>query len=1063
MHLYLYKPFQKQLLKLERAGNAASMACQQVYSAINNWRHHMQATLPRTKHGETRIPHAVKYDLHGHYRLVTIEHENARLLICVGSHDDVDRWLDTNRGAQFVVNKRGQVEFTRVESTSPNLEELEDAIPEARLLSGPVLTQLPTQALESLGLSETLRLFFDHLITFERLIENESLWQVIHAQAYANDSQRSATLDVIDHLRHGRLPQAIARIQAYAGEATAEPAKVVAALEAGMASDNVANLTALTDEDFEHRFRNSSYAEWLLFLHPDQQKHVDATHSGPARLLGVSGSGKTCVLVHRASVLAARYPGERILILVLNESLRQLLVRLVEHLCPESQRGQIDVMRIYDYCHKAVKTINPSALINLIDERSGEDLARCWRDFTAKTHAEQQSATLRANIKAMNVDPWGYLHDELIWVRSGTGASIAERRSYLTAERTGRSLHFPVVRSPRVVVQANKIIQVADTTTSTNTTTGFAADTRERVLGLLRDYEEYMAEGGLLDEDGVALLAYEYRDQIKKHATLQARCVLVDEVQDCSTTQLGVISQIAAADTDGLMLVGDPVQKVFPRQQQLKPAGIDIRGRGARLNVNYRNTRQILDAAYPIIETYRSLSPLTDEEALKPELACRTGPRPRLVVCTTVEEQWQCVEFLVRHLRGTGNPSLCIGSPRPAIELPPRRGRPRPLPTKPLVDKYLLSICERNGWPVMGIEGKAKLEALAESVVGARFEDMKGFEFKNVLLVDLQDRPLLPDWIPLKEQWRVAFQLYVAMTRAQEGLWLFAVHKASRLLNAVSPYVDTMTPDELLGRTAKTANETDDAEAESPKSGSKLKLPPIPTTPRLPVKRKLRATAIESTGNEAAARNDKPLPEEEGNEEHDVPLPFNPQRITTQKLIEYARKYWENTDIYDRIMVLLCDRNPSTFADEWVELQEHWLELVRSAHADETWNSGEPEWPEQASFDRTQALSGEVFPHAAGMLSFMGYEVGMKSLLEPVERRAILAYVYRGELPLVNTVAYTAEWGEPGSAVRLYKLKRTIATFIENARRKRTNMDVAIAEWTADLEFIRRTFGRPSP
>lgn len=1046
MQLYLYKPFQKQLMKLERAGGGASMACQQVYSAINNWRHRIQATLPRTKHGETRIPHAVKYDLHGHHRLVTIEHENARLLICVGSHDDVDRWLDTNRGAQFVVNKRGQVEFTRVEAAAPNLEDLQDAIPEARLLGGPVLGQLPPQALASLGLSETLRLFFDHLITFERLIENESLWQVMHAQEYVNDSQRSATLDAIDHLRHGRLSQAIARIEAYAGEATAEPVEVVAALASGTASDNVVNLTALTDAEFEHRFRNSSYAEWLLFLHPDQQKHVDASHSGPARLLGVSGSGKTCVLVHRASVLAARYPGERILILVLNESLRQLLVRLVEHLCPETQRNQIEVMRIYDYCHGVVKAIDPNALINLVDEQSGEDLAKCWLDFTGKKHAKEQSATLRANIKAMNVDPWGYLHDELIWVRSGTGASKSERNAYLTAERQGRSLPFPVFHRTRFhPYQAN-------------TTTGFRPDTRVQVLDLLKDYEEYMADGGLLDEDGVALLAYGYRDLIQRHAPLRARCVLVDESQDCSTIQLGVISRIPTADTDGLMLVGDPVQKVFPRQQQLKPAGIDIRGRAARLNVNYRNTRQILDAAYPIIETYRSISPVTDDEALKPELACRTGPRPRLVVCKTAEEQWECVEFLVRHLRETGSSSLCVGSPRPAIELPPRRGGVRPPTTKPLVDKHLLAICDRNSWPVRGIEGKAKLEALAESVVGARFEDMKGFEFKNVLLVDLQDRPLLPDSIPLKEQWRVAFQLYVAMTRAQEGLWLFAVQKASRLLNPVSPFVDTMTPDELLGRTPKTANETDDGEDESPKPEPKLKLPPIPMTPRLPEKPKWRATAPESSGDEATADDDEPSPEA-GEDEHDTPLPFTPKRTTTRKLIEYARKHWDEVDIYDRIMGLLCDRDPSTFPDEWAELQEHWLELVRSAHDDETWNSDDPEWPEQASTDQTHALSGEVFPHAAGMLSFMGYEVGMKSLLEPAERRAILAYVYRGQLPFVNTVAYTAEWGEPGSVTRLYKLKRTISTFIENARRKRTNMDVAIAEWMADLDFIRETFG----
>jgi hypothetical protein len=149
----------------------------------------------------------------------------------------------------------------------------------------------------------------------------------------------------------------------------------------------------------------------------------------------------------------------------------------------------------------------------------------------------------------------------------------------------------------------------------------------------------------------------------------------------------------------------------------------------------------------------------------------------------------------------------------------------------------------------------------------------------------------------------------------------------------------------------------------------------------------------------------------------------------------------------------------SAFTDEWAELQEHWRELVHSMQSNKKWNSGAPKWPEQASTNQSVALSDRVFRHAAGMLSFMGYEVGMKSDLTTSERREILAYVYHGRLPCVNTKAYTAEWGDPGSVVRLHKMKRTISTFIENARRKRSNMDVAIAQWMEDLEFIRRTFG----
>ena len=44
--------------------------------------------------------------------------------------------------------------------------------------------------------------------------------------------------------------------------------------------------------------------QWQLFLHPDQRALVQRSFSGPARLRGISGSGKTVVALHRAKRLA---------------------------------------------------------------------------------------------------------------------------------------------------------------------------------------------------------------------------------------------------------------------------------------------------------------------------------------------------------------------------------------------------------------------------------------------------------------------------------------------------------------------------------------------------------------------------------------------------------------------------------------------------------------------------------------------------------------------------------------------------------------------------------------
>ncbi len=44
--------------------------------------------------------------------------------------------------------------------------------------------------------------------------------------------------------------------------------------------------------------------DWMVFLHPDQAGLVEQTFSGPARVRGAAGTGKTVVGLHRARHLA---------------------------------------------------------------------------------------------------------------------------------------------------------------------------------------------------------------------------------------------------------------------------------------------------------------------------------------------------------------------------------------------------------------------------------------------------------------------------------------------------------------------------------------------------------------------------------------------------------------------------------------------------------------------------------------------------------------------------------------------------------------------------------------
>jgi len=340
------------------------------------------------------------------------------------------------------------------------------------------------------------------------------------------------------------------------------------------------------------------------------------------------------------------------------------------------------------------------------------------------------------------------------------------------------------------------------------TNTGFHSNTRHEVLRLLEEYEEYMLAGHLVDDEGIALEAYALADRIADDKDLRFRCVIVDECQDCSTIQLGLISKIPTAEEDGLLLVGDPVQKVFPKQQHLPQAGINIKGRSSIFRENYRNTREILEAAFPIVENQRGASGIPEADILPPEYAKRRGPRPCLIRCKSPAEQTAVLTKLLEQLRATPDPAICVGFPAATERMSRKhyhivKGKyvlreDRTIATKStaLAKRFLpigtepIDICA-FGDSVLDLKGR---------VTVAEFDEMKGFEFSSVVLVNLNDEDLFPNWVPKDEHWRIAFQTYVAMTRARDSLWLLAASENTSILEACEEKFDVTPGEEFLDR-----------------------------------------------------------------------------------------------------------------------------------------------------------------------------------------------------------------------------------------------------------------------
>ena len=64
----------------------------------------------------------------------------------------------------------------------------------------------------------------------------------------------------------------------------------------------------MTDVEELERALDYPWEKWTVFLHPAQRQWVERDYSGPARVSGSAGTGKTIVALHRAVLLGAQPP-----------------------------------------------------------------------------------------------------------------------------------------------------------------------------------------------------------------------------------------------------------------------------------------------------------------------------------------------------------------------------------------------------------------------------------------------------------------------------------------------------------------------------------------------------------------------------------------------------------------------------------------------------------------------------------------------------------------------------------------------------------------------------------
>ncbi|WP_267424860.1 MULTISPECIES: nuclease-related domain-containing DEAD/DEAH box helicase [unclassified Curtobacterium] len=452
--------------------------------------------------------------------------------------------------------------------------------------------------------------------------------------------------------------------------------------------------------------------DWMAFLDPTQAKLVRRNFNGPARIRGAAGTGKTVVGLHRAAYLA-RATGGRVLFTTYIRTLPAVLHSLLERLAPDMV-DRVDFVNVHAFASQLLKERGVAFRIDALEAQRA--FADAWNVIGASSPLRAPRFTRR------------YWEEEIAHVIKGRG--LTQFDEYADLARVGRRHALPV-------------------------------EVRQAVWDLYETYSTNLRERRVCDFEDVVLLA---RDAVRDRPLDRYDAVIVDEAQDLSCAMVSLLHALVGDRPDGLTLIGDGQQTIYPGGYTLGEVGISLAGRGVVLDVNHRNTAEILDFAKQMVADDQFVDiEGVDGAGDTVSAVTRSGPEPG--VHRFADRAGHDAALLARvdevlRLVGTGHGDIGILTA-----------------TNPQADK-VTAVLDAAGVPSVSLKNYAGKST--DMVRVGTIKRAKGLEFKQVLLPHVPAKLLAdaPDTESVAARERRELdrrELYVGMTRARDGLWVGAL------------------------------------------------------------------------------------------------------------------------------------------------------------------------------------------------------------------------------------------------------------------------------------------------
>lgn len=520
------------------------------------------------------------------------------VLMYVDRHDEAYRWAESRRLAINPVTGALQVFATE--------NVLEPALAEARRLTRDVPRPESGSTMEP----PPPALLYSHLSDEELL----SIGTPVELVPQVRSLQSDVELDAI---------QPFLPVEAYEGLfliAAGDSVRDVLASRETQSRPSVNTLdfaTAIETAESQARFYvvddeaamtavlNAPLAHWRVFLHPTQRKLAQGNRSGPMRVLGGAGTGKTVLAMHRAKWLAENALGDKkkVLLTTFTRNLAHDIEANLKTLCATTPSSAATLEKI--------EVRNLDAWVHAFLRRHKYEYKIVFRrDSDEGAKAAWERALTQADA-SLGLPP-DFYEEEFERVVSAQG--VTTRDEYRQARRTGRGTLLNRAK-------------------------------RDAIWPVFEEYRTGLTSRKLKEVDD----AYRDAAALLKDKPSEFTSIIVDETQDFGIQALRLLRAMVAPGANDLFFVGDGHQRIYQRNRaSMTACGIDIRGRARKLYLNYRTTEEIRRAAVALLEgcDVDDLDEGSDEVRRYKSLT--RGPIPAVVDVPNREAAFQRIVALVR-------------------------------------------------------------------------------------------------------------------------------------------------------------------------------------------------------------------------------------------------------------------------------------------------------------------------------------------------------------------------------------------------------------------------------